>query len=191
MDEKRRIGRLKAKGRTTFKLEKEIREWKKSIRKYEVFEDGLMADIELHLRDTYDAYRKEGLDEETAFCKAVAQVGTADQIACEYDKNRLVKLDRHSPLRLGRFMPALVWNYTKIVLRKIKRQKGYSFINIAGLAIGMACCIVMVLYIHSELSFDTFHENADRIYALGVQSEREGYEFRGTSSNAIVEAAFD
>lgn len=83
-------------------------------------------------------------------------------------------------------MPAILWNSTKIVLRKIKRQKGYSFVNIAGLAVGMACCLIMVLYIHSELSFDTFHENADRIYALGVQSEREGYEFRGTSSNATA-----
>jgi putative ABC transport system permease protein len=36
------------------------------------------------------------------------------------------------------------------------------------------------------LSFDTFHENANRIYALGVQSEREGYEFRGTASNATA-----
>ena len=85
-------------------------------------------------------------------------------------------------------MPALVWNYIKIILRKIKHQKGYSIINITGMAIGMACCILMVLYIHSELNFDTFHEHADRIYALGVQSEREGYEFRGTSSNATAAA---
>ncbi len=169
-----------------FELEKEIREWKKSLRKHEVFEDGLIADIEIHLRDAYDAHKKEGLDEEVAFRAAVAQVGTVDNIAFEYKKNWIVKLNRHSPFRPGRFMPALVWNYIKIVLRKIKRQKGYSFINIIGLAIGMACCIIMVLYIHSELSFDTFHENADRIYALGVQSEREGYEFRGTASNATA-----
>ena len=169
-----------------FNLETAIKEWKKSLRKYEVFEDGLIADIELHLRDAYEAQRRMGLDKEAAFRIAVAQVGTADSIAAEYDKNRLVKLDRHSPLRPARFMPALAWNHIKIVMRKIKRQKGFSFINITGLAIGMACCIVMVLYIHSELSFDTFHKNADRIYALGVQSEREGYEFRGTASNATA-----
>ena len=169
-----------------FNLEKAIKEWKKGLRKYEVFEDGLIADIELHLRDVFEAQIRAGLDKEAAFRMAVAQVGTADSIASEYEKNRLVKLDRQSPLRPGRFMPALAWNYTKILSRKIKRQKGFSFINITGLAIGMACCIVMVLYIHSELSFDTFHENANRIYALGVQSEREGYEFRGTASNATA-----
>ncbi len=169
-----------------FDLENAIRDWKKNLLKHDVFEDGLIADIELHLRDAYDAQRKEGLDEEAAFRMAVAQVGTADSIASEYDKNRLVKLNRRSPMRPARFMPALVWNYIKIVLRKIKRQKGYSFINITGLAIGMACCILMVLYIQYELSFDTFHEHVDRIYALGVQSEREGYEFRGTASNATA-----
>ncbi len=169
-----------------FDLENAIREWKKILRKYEVLEDGLVADIELHLRDAYEAQRKTGLDEEAAFRMAVSQVGTAESIASEYDKNLLLALNRQSPLRPARFMPALFWNFIKIVLRKIKRQKGYSFINITGLAIGMACCIIMVLYIHSELNFDTFHEHADRIYALGVQSEREGYEFRGTASNATA-----
>ena len=169
-----------------FDLEEAIKKWKKNFLKHEVFEDGLIADIEIHLRDAYDAQRRAGLDEETAFQTAVAQVGTGDSLASEYNKNRLVMLNRRSPLRPGRFMPALVWNYVKIVFRKIKRQKGYSFINTTGLAIGMACCILMVLYIHSELSFDTFHEHADRIYALGVQSEREGYEFKGTASNATA-----
>ena len=49
-------------------------------------------------------------------------------------------------------------NYLKIAFRNIKKHKGYSFINIAGLAIGMACCILMVVYISSELSFDRYHE---------------------------------
>ena len=59
-------------------------------------------------------------------------------------------------------------SYLKIVLRNIKRHKGYSFINIAGLAISMACCILIILYIYSELNYDRYHENADRIYRLGT-----------------------
>ncbi|MFC2157059.1 ABC transporter permease [Acidobacteriota bacterium] len=171
-----------------FDLEKEIRNWKKSFYKHEVLEDALIADIEIHLRETYESLRNTGLDKESAFLKATAEVGTAESIAAEYTKNRLVQLNRRSPLRLSRFMPSLVGSYIKIVIRKIKRQKGYSILNIAGLSIGLACCILMVLYIHSELSFDTFHENADRIYVLGVSSERDGYEFRSTSSNATAAA---
>ncbi len=57
-------------------------------------------------------------------------------------------------------------NYLKIALRNIKRHKGYSFINIFGLAIGMACCILILLWVQDELSFDHFHENADNIYRV-------------------------
>jgi hypothetical protein len=117
-----------------FDLEKEIRKWKKSLQKHEVFENGLIADIELHLRDAYNAQRQAGLTEEDAFRQAVAQVGTAESIAAEYNKNRLVMLNRRSPLRPGRFMPALVWNYVKTALRTIRRHKGYSLINVSGLA---------------------------------------------------------
>ncbi|NIM57704.1 MAG: FtsX-like permease family protein [Candidatus Aenigmarchaeota archaeon] len=57
-------------------------------------------------------------------------------------------------------------NYLKIALRNIRRYKGYSFINIAGLAIGMACCILILLWVQDELSYDRFHENADYIYRV-------------------------
>jgi putative ABC transport system permease protein len=57
-------------------------------------------------------------------------------------------------------------NYLKIALRNIKKHKGYSFINISGLAIGMACCILILLWVQDELSFDRFHENAEYIYRV-------------------------
>jgi putative ABC transport system permease protein len=57
-------------------------------------------------------------------------------------------------------------NFIKITLRNIRRHKGYSFINISGLAVGMACFILIALYIQKEFSFDTFHDKADRIYRI-------------------------
>ncbi len=57
-------------------------------------------------------------------------------------------------------------NYMKITIRNIKRQKGFSFINIAGLAVGIACCIIMLLWVQEELSWDRFHENGDNIYRI-------------------------
>jgi putative ABC transport system permease protein len=61
-------------------------------------------------------------------------------------------------------------NYLKVAFRNIKRQKGYSFINISGLAIGMAACFMILLWVHDELSFDTYHENAARIYRLTIDA---------------------
>ncbi|MFC1725119.1 ABC transporter permease [candidate division KSB1 bacterium] len=57
-------------------------------------------------------------------------------------------------------------NYLKIAVRNIKKQKSYSFINISGLAIGMACCILILLWVRDELSFDRFHKNTDRLYRI-------------------------
>ncbi len=57
-------------------------------------------------------------------------------------------------------------NYLKTAFRTIRKHKGYAFINVAGLAVGMACCILIMLFVFDELSYDRFHENHDRIYRV-------------------------
>ena len=69
---------------------------------------------------------------------------------------------------------AMLKNYIKIAFRNLNKSKGYAFINIAGLAIGMACCLLIVLYIQDELSYDNFHENADRIFRVVASSSEDG-----------------
>ena len=66
-------------------------------------------------------------------------------------------------------------NYLKIALRNLLRHKQYSVINIAGLAVGLACCIVILLLVRHELSFDTFHSKADRIYRLYEKITTKGW----------------
>jgi len=79
-------------------------------------------------------------------------------------------------------------SYIKTALRNIKKYKVYSFINIAGLAVGMACCILIFLWIQDELSYDRFHDNTDRIYR--VVSSLEG-EWTSTSPWAISDVLKD
>ena len=67
---------------------------------------------------------------------------------------------------------AMIKNYLKIAFRNFKRQKAFSFINISGLAIGMACCLLLMLFIHYELSFDRYHENAENIYRAAIKHDR-------------------
>ncbi len=57
-------------------------------------------------------------------------------------------------------------NYLKIALRNLLKQKGYSAINIAGLVLGMSCCLLILLYVRNELDYDRFHEKAERTYRL-------------------------
>lgn len=65
-------------------------------------------------------------------------------------------------------------NYLKSALRNIKRQKGYSLITLAGLTIGIACFVLIFLYVRYEFSYDRFHENAENIYRVIVDT-RETY----------------
>ena len=57
-------------------------------------------------------------------------------------------------------------NYLKIYLRNLTKYKAYSIINLLGLTIGLASCILISLYILDELNFDRFHSKADRIYRI-------------------------
>jgi putative ABC transport system permease protein len=61
---------------------------------------------------------------------------------------------------------SMLSNYFRVAIRNLLRHKVYSAINIAGLAIGMACCMIISLWVYYHLSFDRFHKNADRIYRI-------------------------
>lgn len=61
-------------------------------------------------------------------------------------------------------------NYLKIAFRNILRQKGYSFINIFGLAVGIAACLLISLWVQDELNFDKFHKNNENIFQM-VQTQ--------------------
>ncbi len=66
-------------------------------------------------------------------------------------------------------------NYFKITFRNIKRYKGYSFINISGLAVGIACCILTLLWVRYELSYDNFHENSKDLYRVIFHDPKIGW----------------
>ncbi|MEZ4829782.1 MAG: ABC transporter permease [Bacteroidia bacterium] len=59
-------------------------------------------------------------------------------------------------------------NYLTTAFRNLLKQRVYALINILGLSVGIACCLLIVLFVVDELSFDKFHEKADRIYRIGA-----------------------
>jgi putative ABC transport system permease protein len=64
-------------------------------------------------------------------------------------------------------------NYMNTTLRNLTRNKFYSIINILGLAVGLACTILILIYVHYELSFDAFHKDSDRIFRFLQLEDKE------------------
>jgi len=80
-------------------------------------------------------------------------------------------------------------SYLKSAVRRLVQHKAYALINILGLAVGMACCVLMLLYAQDELSYDRFHEKADRIYRVNGTSENpEGDFYRTTLPPPVAPA---
>ncbi len=151
-----------------FDLEKAIKDWRKALNKNEALEDGYKEELECHLRDKIDYLIGNGSSEDKAFEEAVKKIGEPDSLGAEYFKTDTRSASGRPPWKKSRWLPPLFSNYFKIGLRKIKRQRFYSLINLAGLALGLSCCAVIILYVTNELSYDSFHKDADRIYRIAV-----------------------
>lgn len=65
-------------------------------------------------------------------------------------------------------------NYCLITLRNLRKNSTYSFINIAGLSIGITCSLLILLWVHDEISFDRFHPKSDRLYQVWVNAVFDG-----------------
>ncbi len=133
------------------------------MRKSSYFEDGDIIELETHLRDQIEALTGSGMEEEAAFNKAVADLGTPGMIGEELHRNR----SRSSGLlKALSFNIPLVENQLRVAFRKLKKNRGFALINLAGLSAGLCVCFLIFLYIQDELSYDKFHERAERIYRI-------------------------
>ncbi|MBE9509251.1 MAG: ABC transporter permease, partial [Bacteroidetes bacterium] len=84
----------------------------------------------------------------------------------------------------------MFFNYLKIAIRNIQRQKFYTFINITGLTIGFITSLLIVLYIVDEFSYDKFHNDAELIYRVNLFGRMSGQEFNSCYTSAPVAASF-
>ncbi len=86
--------------------------------------------------------------------------------------------------------PIMLKNYVIVALRNLRRQKIYAGINIVGLALGIACCVLLLSLVRHERSYDQFHTKADRIYRVLVatQEQRPGYAMPAPPGPALDQA---
>ena len=78
-------------------------------------------------------------------------------------------------------------NYFKVALRNFRKFKTYFFINIFGMAVGLACCILILLHVHDELGFDRFHRKADRLFRVNqVRTSEQGERHNGYTMKPLA-----
>ncbi len=78
----------------------------------------------------------------------------------------------------------MIRNYFKVAFRNLWRHKFYSLINITGLAIGVACCLLITLFVVDELSYDKYHTKGDRMYRVGFSGSLGGRDFVGATASS-------
>ncbi len=152
-----------------FDLEKAVAAWRRTLHHRRAFLREDLDELESHLRDHVERLVAQGQPDEEAFRSAVRRMGDYGSIEAEYRKVFWLKLKhKRALLRELIWEVAMLKNYVKVTLRNLKKHPGSSFINVSGLAIGMACCLVVLLYVRDEVRFDRYHDNADRLYRLSI-----------------------
>ena len=155
-----------------FDLEKAIAFWRSGLKHRPPFSAEDLDELERHLRDHVEALVRDGRPAQAAFAEALEAMGDYATAEEEYRKVRWGKLRRQRKVtdELA-WRAAMLKNYLTVTLRNLWRHKGYTAINVLGLAVGLACCLLIALYVYHEWSYDRFHEKADRVYRL-VQEKR-------------------
>lgn len=79
----------------------------------------------------------------------------------------------------------MIKNYFKIAWRNLLKNKTFSLINIAGLSIGLACTMLILLYVKDEISFDKFHKNVNNIYRIVSKSKRGSVDYKNSHTGFL------
>ena len=150
-----------------FDLEIAIAAW----RRFTLSERAISADdadeLESHLRDEIDALLDDGRGMEAAYREAVCRIG--DYALLERSYRRVYWKKMRSEQRIT---DEILWrlsmmkNYLRLAIRRLRRQKGFTAINVLGLSVGLACSFFILLWVHDELGHDRFHAQGDRLYRV-------------------------
>lgn len=150
-----------------FNLDTAIATWRSVLAQRRYFFTDDLDELERHLRDHTAFLIQQGTPEEEAFHEALRSLGDVVFLEQTYRRVFWRKL-KHRQILLKNiwYQVTLFKNYAVIAWRAFMKHKGYSTLNISGLALGLACSFLIVLWMQHELSIDQFHEHGDQLYAV-------------------------
>lgn len=150
-----------------FRLEHAISTWKRNLSLNRALLPEDVDELEQHVRDHVRHAVAGGLSEEDAYRSAMERVGDLGGLEDEYRKVFWEKVTARRGLFHQLLLEAtMIGNYLRIALRNLWRNKGYTTINVLGLSAGLACFLLLLLFVQDERSFDRHNENVDRIVRI-------------------------
>ncbi|MFK7846623.1 MAG: ABC transporter permease, partial [Rhodothermales bacterium] len=155
--------------KSVFNLDTAIATWRSLLGRRRVFIGDDLEELEGHLRDHISQLVHQGHSEEEAFQQARAHLGDFTLLEKAYKHVFWRKL-KHNKQLLGNlfYHISMIKSYLKLAVRNLKKHKGYSAINISGLAVGLACSFFIFIWIQHQLSIDNFHAKGDRLFQVKI-----------------------
>lgn len=132
----------------------------KDIQYRGIVADGVQDELIDHICSATEAEMQKGLRFLDAYHHVLRSFGQTSGLR---DTQKQILLSHHSKAK------NMIKNYFTIAIRNLSKHRFYTFINIAGLATGVAACLIIVLFVLNELSFDKHHEKANRIYRVNSE----------------------
>ena len=156
-----------------FDLEKALASWRRQFAYTRTVSPADLDEMERHLRDQIADLIDAGKTPRAAFREAVAEMGGLVDAESEYGKVYWQKVRRQGKVlrELGAWWAMLI-NYVKLAYRTLLRNKTPSAINIVGLSIALACCVVVYIFLATWHSMDSYHAKGDRIFLAQHEVER-------------------
>ncbi|MEQ8243148.1 ABC transporter permease [Fulvivirga sp.] len=134
-----------------------------------IVDDDLGDELVDHICTLVEAKMEDGQRFIEAYDETIKDFG---------NDNKLNELQKHTIELSNNNTKIMIRNYFKIAFRNLVKHKFYSAINIAGLAAGVACSLLIYLFVANEMNFDKFHEGGDRIYRIVRTGKFSDNEFR-------------
>lgn len=152
---------------SSFHLDAAVATWRRSLEHRTVILPEDLDELEQHVRDQFAELLRGGTPPQEAFERIMTEMGNHGDIETAFRRVYWPKLRRKGMVRrhVG-FRMQMIRSYLRIAYRSLTKRKASTAINVVGLAVGLAAGLLIMNYVAVELSYDDFHEDADRMYRV-------------------------
>lgn len=167
-----------------FNLDRAIDSWRQFVLSNQPHIDGDQRDeLENHIRDAFEDGLRNGLSKEEAFKQARKSIGDLGRMEAAYRQNYWRAVSQRGSMGaelVNRIRMGV--SYTKLAVRSARKRPLQTSVNLVGLSIGLAACMLISVFVWHQTTYDRFFEDGDRIYRIATDYHIDGNQVRSAST---------